>query len=232
MSYRLHYAPDNASLIIRLALEELRLAYQTVLVDRRANAQRSAGYLALNPNGLIPVLETPDGVLFETGAILLWLADTHNALAPSVDAPERGDFLKWLFTVSNTVHAEMRLLFYPEKYVGADPSAVAALRRKVGQNLAHHLSKLDDLARSPAPFFGSSHITVLDLYVMCLLRWCRLYPDGQSQWFDLDAYPALRTMAQRVEQRPSVLAAQSGEGLGPTPFSAPRHATPPEGSAT
>ena len=79
---RLHYAPDNASLCIRLALEELGLPYETVLVNRATHAQRSPAYLALNPNGLIPVLETPDGPLFETGAILLWLADTHGGLRP------------------------------------------------------------------------------------------------------------------------------------------------------
>ena len=61
MTYLLHFAPDNASLCIRLALEELRLPYQTALVDRDINAQRSPAYLALNPNGLIPVLETPHG---------------------------------------------------------------------------------------------------------------------------------------------------------------------------
>ena len=60
----LHYASDNASLCIRLALEVAGEAYDTQLVDRAAVAQKSERYLAMNPNGLIPVLETPDGVLF------------------------------------------------------------------------------------------------------------------------------------------------------------------------
>ncbi|MCB1329029.1 MAG: glutathione S-transferase N-terminal domain-containing protein, partial [Maritimibacter sp.] len=72
----LHYAPDNASLIIRIALEELGLPYETRLVDRQAEAQKSPAYLALNPQGLIPVLETPEGPIFETAAILLWLGET------------------------------------------------------------------------------------------------------------------------------------------------------------
>ena len=88
--YRLHYAPDNASLIVRLALEELGRPYETVLVDRRAKAQRSPAYLALNPAGRIPTLETPDGPISETGAILLWLADRHGALAPAAGDPARG----------------------------------------------------------------------------------------------------------------------------------------------
>ncbi len=52
------------------------MPYRTVLVDRAAQAQKSPAYLALNPNGLIPVLETPHGPVFETAAILLWLAET------------------------------------------------------------------------------------------------------------------------------------------------------------
>ena len=104
MTYVLHFAPDNASLIVRLALDHAGLPYQTRLVDRAARAQETAAYRALNPNGLIPTLETPHGVLFETGAILLWLADTHGGLGPAPDDPGRGNWLKWLFFVANTVH--------------------------------------------------------------------------------------------------------------------------------
>ncbi|MCX8224579.1 MAG: glutathione S-transferase, partial [Sulfitobacter sp.] len=127
-SYILHYAPDNASLIIRLALEALGQPYRTVLVDRAASAQTSPAYLALNPHGLIPVLECPDGAIFETGAILLWLTDRHGELGPKVHSPKRADFLKWLFFISNTVHPALRMTFYPEKYAGADARHQAALR--------------------------------------------------------------------------------------------------------
>ena len=83
MNYVLHYAPDNASLIIRAALEVRGLPYATQLVDRGTQEQSTPAYRALNPNGLIPVLETPQGPVFETGAILLWLADTHGGLGPA-----------------------------------------------------------------------------------------------------------------------------------------------------
>ena len=105
MSYVLHYAPDNASLVIRLALEHIGAPYRCALVDRSQAAQRSDAYMALNPNGLIPTLETDQGPIFETGAILLWLADRHGGLGPAPDSAERADFLKWLFFVSNTVHS-------------------------------------------------------------------------------------------------------------------------------
>ena len=50
----LYYAPDNASLCVRLALLEIGLQFDTVLVDRAVQGQKSPDYLAVNPNGLIP----------------------------------------------------------------------------------------------------------------------------------------------------------------------------------
>ena len=224
--YRLHYAPDNASLIVRLALEELGQAYETQLVDRRSRAQDSAQYRQLNPNGLIPVLETPDGPIFETAAILLWLADRHDALAPRDGSPERAPFLKWLFFASNTLHADLRMLFYPGQYVGEDHEA--ALRDGVTVRLTRHLQYLDAAVAAPGWPGG-----VTEFYLACLLRWMALYPDTFDRgWFDLARYPALAALAARVEASDAAADAIRAEGLGPAPFTAPRPATPPEGTAT
>lgn len=230
--YRLHYAPDNASLIVRLALEELGAPYETVLVDRAARAHKSAAYLALNPAGLIPVLETPDGPIFETGAILLWLADRHGALVPPADSPERAGFLKWLFFVSNTLHPAMRMIFYPDQYAGDDPAAQWALGRHMRGEAARHLDKLEALAGRAPGRIGGARPSALDFYIACLLRWMALYPRGGSGWFGIGAWPGLRAVAARLESRSSVARAAAAEGLGETPFTAPRHAMPPEGSAT
>ena len=234
MSYVLHYAPDNASLIVRLALEELGVPYVTRLVDRAARAQESAEYRQVNPAGLIPALETPDGTLFETAAILLWLADRHGRLAPAPEDAGRGDVLKWLVFVSNTVHTGLRMTFYPEKYVGPDPQAQAALLatlRGAGgtdMTLPRALALLDGVIGGRDP---DAPPDALAIYVAVLLRWCALYPHGDTGWFRLAAYPALNALAERVETRPSAQKAALAEGLGPTPLSNPRPAQPPEGSA-
>ncbi len=228
--YRLYYAPDNASLIVRLALEELGLPYKTSLVGRATGGQTAPDYLALNPHGLIPTLDTPDGPIFETGAILLWLADTHGALAPAPADPDRATFLKWLFFTSNTLHANLRMLFYPRKYAGTEPAAQIALRAQTKANLLTHLARLDDLAATQAPVLGGIPLTMLDLYVCACLRWMALYPEGETAWFSLARTPHLARLAARIEQRHSVKRAIRAEGLGPKPFTAPSIATPPEGS--
>lgn len=224
--YTLYYAPDNASLIVRLVLNEIGLAYETQLVDRSQNAQASKEYLSLNPNGLIPTLVTPDGPIFETAAILLYLADRHGRMAPKPNDPARAAFLKWFFFMSNTVHTSLRMLFYPEKYVGAGDTK--ALHDTVSRALIGHLQKID----AAWPFVPSSGPCVFEYYIATLLRWCALYPKGGTEWFNLRDYPALRMVCAGLEKRPAVHAACAAEGLGPTPFTAPTYANPPEGSAT
>ncbi|WP_412504476.1 glutathione S-transferase family protein [Roseovarius sp. SYSU LYC5161] len=232
--YRLHYAPDNASLIVRLALTEIGQPFETVLVNRAAGAHLSAAYLALNPNGLIPVLETPDGPIFETGAILLWLADRHGQLAPAPDSPERAAFLKWHFRVANTLHPALRMRLRPDRYTGADTAAQAALRAHMKTEIAGELDKLEKVAGTGPGWLGGPAPSVIDFYLACLLRWLTLYPapDGGAGWLDLRDWPHLHAMAARLEHCPSVRAAIRAEGLGPHPFTAPEYATPPEGSAT
>lgn len=226
--YTLHYAPDNASLIIRLVLEQLGQPYRTELVDRRAQGHKAPAYLALNPAGLIPTLITPDGPISETAAICLWLADRHGAMAPAPGEPARAAFLKWLFFVSNTLHADLRMVFYPQQYL-ADPAMHRALHDGLTARLMRHYALLDALP--PTAWFKGETPSVLDWYVTVTRRWAALYGAQGTDWFDLSAHPSLQALAQRLETVPPALAAAQAEGLGPKPFSAPQPCQPPEGAA-
>ena len=232
-SYRLHYAPDNASLVIRLALEELGLEYQTCLVDRRAVAQHLPDYLEMNPNGTIPVLETPDGILFETAAILLWLADRHGTLAPAPNAPLRAPFLKWLFWCSNTLQNDLRQFFYPEKFIGPDHTDQTQLRQVCLQRIQKDLAIIEQGLQDTPGLTNGDQASALEIYLACLLRWCKLYAETpEAPWLDLQSYPTLQALCTKAETRASTRAAQTAEGLGPSPFTQPHLANPPEGSAT
>jgi glutathione S-transferase len=221
--YVLHYAPDNASLIVRLLCEEAGLAYRCELVDRAARAQDSPGYRRLNPAGLIPTLETPDGPIAETGAILLWLADRHG-LGP--DAAGRGAFLQWLFFLSNTAHADLRRLFYPAQY--APPGSEAAHHVLAAARMDRHFALIDSAAtRHPALFAPG---TPLACYAAALLRWSALYPSGNTGWFALHRYPALAGLMQAIDARVATRRVALAEGLGDSPFCAPSPPKPPEGS--
>ena len=220
MSLCLHYAPDNASLVIRLALEHLGVPYETKLVDRRAGAQREAAYLRLNPNGLIPVLETGEGPIFETGAILLWLDERHGGLLPE---EWRGPALSWLFWLSNTLHPLLRDLFYRDR-VAPEPMAEAVYARTRERALAC----LDLLETRIGDWPGA---VALDAYLMPMLRWMAIFPSDKAPGLDLARWPAIRARALAFEGSGISRIAARAEGLGPRPWTVPEPANPPEGSA-
>ena len=80
----LHYYPSYVSLFPHIVLHEIGLPHRLIFVDRFAGAHKRERYLALNPNGLIPVFVDGDLVLYEAAAIALHLCDTHpqSGLAP------------------------------------------------------------------------------------------------------------------------------------------------------
>src|SRR3954463_3826226 len=131
---QLHYFPGNASLIPHIVLEELGVPFELRYVDRSVSAHKSADYLALNPNGLIPVLVDPsfagDGsslVLYEAAAVCLHLADTHPAagLMPPLGTVRRAQAYKWLAWMTNTLQSALIVYFYPERW--GDAAAAAQL---------------------------------------------------------------------------------------------------------
>ncbi len=223
----LHYAPDNASLCVRLALEAAQLPYRTALVDRSRSAQKSAAYTALNPNGLIPVLETPDGAIFETAAILLWLSEQAPGLMPRC-GPDRAEALKWLIWMANTLHPALRMLFYPGQFAG--PGETAALSQGTRARLVDLLS-IADAGLKDSAVIGQAAPTALDCYLCPMLRWVQLYPIDAPSRPQLADFPVLTDIARRNEGHPGTRAAMRAEGLGPRPFTAPGYPNPPEGSA-
>lgn len=223
--YTLHYAPDNASLIVRLVLDGAGFPYRTALVDRRARQQDGPAYRALNPTGLIPTLETPQGPISETGAILLWLADTHQ-LGPSPADPDRPVFLKWLFFLSNTAHSELRQIFYPHQYVPAD--AHRAHLEIVSTRMKRHFDLLDSAAEKHPKLFAAGR--PLGVYTIVLTRWAALYPVTGPRWFNLADFPTLAALARAQEARVETRVIARAEGLGPNPFTRPEQPNPPEGS--
>ncbi|WP_448581996.1 glutathione S-transferase N-terminal domain-containing protein [Thermaurantiacus sp.] len=96
--YDLHYWPTPNGHKVTLFLEELALPYRLVPVNIRVGDQFRPEFLSIAPNNRIPALvDRETGThLFESGAILLWLAETHGAFLPESGQP-RAEVLQWLF---------------------------------------------------------------------------------------------------------------------------------------
>ena len=119
--YTLQSVPEFASLIVHLVLEELGQPYSLNTVSLDTGDLDSPAHRALNPFGKIPAMQTPDGPMFETAAILMYLSElTPNGLAPAPGSPDRAAFLKWLFFTSTNLHTTLMQTYYPIRTAGPD----------------------------------------------------------------------------------------------------------------
>jgi glutathione S-transferase len=93
-----YHAPHSRSGGTRALLEELGVAYDMHVLNMKKNEQRESHYMAVNPMGKVPAIWHRGELITEQPAVFLYLADLYaeKGLAPSVDDPLRGPYLRWM----------------------------------------------------------------------------------------------------------------------------------------
>ena len=213
----LHYHPSDASMAPHILLHELGLPFTLRLVDRSRQAHKDAAYVALNPNGLIPVLRDGDLVLYEAAAICLHLADRapQAGLLAALGSAERAQAYKWLVWLSSTLQSTLILYFYPERLV--DDGHVAGAAQVKAHAQARVGALLDQIeaqlaGHGQAWLLGAAY-SVADPYAWMLCRWTRGF-EGQPA-APARSRPAIRAWLDRMLARPAVQRVMADEGLAP-----------------
>ena len=121
---QLYSLPTPNGVKVSILLEELGLPYEAHLVDIMKDESKDPAFLTLNPNGKIPALIDPDGPggkpigLFESGAILLYLADKTGRFIPA-DPARRWETIAWLFWQMGGVGPMFGQLGFFHKFAGS-----------------------------------------------------------------------------------------------------------------
>jgi len=145
MAFTLYTAPTPNGWKISIALEEMGLPYEVKVVDFATNEQKSPWYVKLNPNGRIPTLLDDGFALFESGAILIYLAENTGRFLPH-DVQGRSRVIQWLMFQMSAVgpmmgQANVFLRYFPEKIQPAIDRYQREVTRLFGildQQLAGH----------------------------------------------------------------------------------------------
>ena len=201
----LYTAPTPNGWKASVALEELELEYSVRSINLAEGEQKEPGYLALCPNGRVPTLVDEGFPIFESGAILLYLAEKTGKF---LGAPEaRGEVLSWLMFIATGVgpysgQAVHFQHFAPEKLA----YAVNRYRREVER----HYGILDDQLEG-RDFLVGGEFTIVDMAAWGWLDRSKVVlGDGEldkyanlKRWFDaIDARPAVqraRDIAKGIE---------------------------------
>lgn len=178
---------------VALFLEEAGLAYEPIAVDTRKGEQFKPAYLAVNPNGKVPAIDDNGTIVFDSNAILLYLAEkTGKFLASPAD---RGALLSWLMFAATGVgpftgQAVHFKHFAPEKVPYANTRYQFEAHR--------HYAILEDRLAKHRYMVGDSY-TIVDMDVW---GWARMIPFalGEDAWAK---YPNLRRLVDEIAARPA-----------------------------
>jgi len=180
---------------VALFLEETGLPYEAIPVDTRKGEQHTAEYRAINPNAKVPAIVDGDAVVFDSNAILLYLAEKTGKFLPENTPKARGELLSWLMFVASGVgpysgQAVHFRVYAPEKLPYAIDRYMFEAQR--------HFGILDERLATRKYMLGNTY-TIVDMDVW---GWARLLPNvmGEGAW---DKLKNLKRLVDEINARPA-----------------------------
>ena len=184
---------------VALFLEEAGLAYEPIPIDTRTGAQHKPDYLKINPNAKVPAIVDGDVVVFDSNAILLYLAEKTGKFLPPDTPKARGELLSWLMFVASGVGPYSGQSVHFRHYT---PDKIPYAINRYMFEAQRHFGILDARLAKQRYMLGDSY-TIVDMDVW---GWARLIPTvlGEQAWLK---FPNLKRLVDEINARPAAVRA-------------------------
>lgn len=183
-------SPMSRGRMIQWMLEECGAPYRVELIDLQKNEQKNPKFLAVNPMGKVPAIVHRGVTITECAAICTYLADAFPAaqLAPKLDDPARGTYLRWMFFGAGCVDSALidRMLQRPA------PERTGALGYGRYEDLVSTLEQ----AITPGPYLLGERFSAADIYVGSQVAFGLMTKS-------LEPRPAFQAYIARANDRPA-----------------------------
>ena len=194
ISFFYNLAPNP--LKVALMLEETGLPYTPVPIDTRRGEQHSPGFRAINPNGKVPAIQDGAATVFDSNAILLYLAEKTGCFLPPDTPAARGDLLSWLMFVASGVgpysgQAVHFRLFAP----GDNPYP----RKRYDFEARRHWQVIEDRLDDRPWILGDTY-TIVD---MAVWGWAPRIPAMLGDDGAMAQYPNIARLMATIDARPA-----------------------------
>ena len=202
----LYFAPGACSFVPHVGLEAAKAAFEPKLVKLHKGEQRTPEYLAMNPNGQVPVLVVDGRPLTQIVAICDFIdrAFPDAGLLPR-EPWERAQALSQLSWMNSTPHTTATRFFFPERYAETEAARVE-VKKRAGEEFHGYLQRIGKSVPTTGYWLGE-RVSFHDAYAFTLLRW------GGFVGIDPRSMPGYLAYAERVLQAPPVAAAAARERI-------------------
>jgi glutathione S-transferase len=193
-----YYAPKTISLASHIALQEAELNYEARRLDFSATEQQSSAYLGINPKGRVPALDTGQGILTETPAILAYIAQiaSDSELAPVNDPYAFAKVQEFNLYLCATVHVAHAHRVRAYRWAD-DALAIEAMQERVPGNMRDCFRLIEDKFFKGPWVMGETY-TICDPYLFTISNW--LEGDGVQ----IREFPKIAEHFQAMQKRPQV----------------------------
>jgi glutathione S-transferase len=204
MPITLFHHPFSRAANVVWMLEEAGVPYQLRWIDMMGGAQKSSELLALNPMGKLPVLVDGEVIVTESAAIALYLADRYAAgvLAPALDDPARGTFLRWAFFTPSVM----------EPAAAARTSGGEFNVRAIGWGNYDDMASATTSALAAGPYILGERFSMVDTILGGTLRYMLMFKmmEPTPLFTDYVARLEARPAFQRAKDRNAAVMAEHG----------------------
>jgi glutathione S-transferase len=207
VNLQLYFAPGACSFIPHVGLEAAGARFEPKLVKLHKGEHRTLEYLALNPNGQVPVFVVDGRPLTQIVAICDFIDRRfpEAGLLPK-DEWARSEALSQLAWMNSTPHTTATRFFFPERYAESE-GARAEVKKRAVEEYRGYLVRVQSMIAGAAPYWFGSRVSFHDAYAFTLLRWAGF------AGIDPRSLPAYRAYAERVMQAAPVAAAMARERI-------------------
>jgi len=194
MELILYYHRRTRAQRVRWMLEELGVDYSLVDIDIYKGEGRKPEYQAIHPLGQLPAIRIDGKVMIESGAIIHWLAEAHpqSGLAPSLDSPERTEFLQWMYFAVTTLEQPATEITLHGKIL-PDSIAVKEIIPFDQHRLARALQALEPVFND-REYLLKSGFSAADILAGSMIMWMNE---------EIADFPNLQEYGKRLKQRPA-----------------------------
>ncbi|HEX9073787.1 MAG TPA: glutathione S-transferase N-terminal domain-containing protein [Pseudolabrys sp.] len=199
---KFYYSGAPNPMKVALFLEEAGLPYEPIPVDTRKGDQHKSEYLAINPNAKVPAIVDGDVTVFDSNAILLYLAEKTGKFLSGNTAKMRAELLSWLMFVASGVGPFAGQSVHFRNYA---PEKIPYAINRYMYEAQRHFGILDARLAKQSYMLDDTY-TIVD---MAVWGWARLMPTvlGETAWAK---FPNLKRLVDQISVRP---AAQRAVGL-------------------